>query len=71
MCAHFEENAPRGEFVMILGPAAEKEEVSLDTALAYARDLVREGQSTNQAAKDAAKKFKLAKRDIYNALLED
>lgn len=71
VCAHFEENAPRGEFVMILGPAAEKEEVSLDTALAYARDLVREGQSTNQAAKDAAKKFKLAKRDIYNALLED
>lgn len=67
---HFKENAPRGEFVVVLAPALEDtEENSLEAAINYAQALVEEGMSTNQAAKEAAKKYNQAKRAIYQALL--
>lgn len=75
VCDHFKENAPRGEFVLILGPAvqeAQSNEDKLETAIDLARRLVtEEGYSTNQAAKEAAAKTRQPKRVIYQALLED
>lgn len=71
---HFNANAPRGEFVLILGGAVETEtsaEDSLAQALVLAQRLVQEGASTNQAAKEAAQATGLSKRTIYQALLAD
>lgn len=71
---HFNANAPRGEFVLILGGAVETEtsaEDSLSQGLALAKQLIQEGASTNQAAKEAAQATGLSKRTIYQALLAD
>lgn len=71
---HFNANAPRGEFVLILGGAVETEtsaEDSLAQGLAFAKQLIQEGASTIQAAKEAAQATGLSKRTIYQALLAD
>ena len=64
---HFNANAPRGEFVLILGGAVETEtsaEDSLAQGLALAKQLIQDGASTNQAAKEAAQATGLSKRTI-------
>ena len=69
---HFNANVPRGEFVLILGGAVETETSAEDTlaqGLALAKQLIQEGASTNQAAKEAAQATGLSKRTIYQALL--
>ncbi len=71
---HFNANAPRGEFVLILGGALETETSAEDAfaqGLALAKRLVQDGVSTNQAAKEAAQATGLSKRTIYQALLAD
>lgn len=71
---HFNANAPRGEFVLILGGAVETETSAEDTlaqGLALAKRLIQDGASTNQAAKEAAQATGLSKRTIYQALLAD
>ena len=71
---HFNANVPRGEFVIILGGAVETETSAEDTlaqGLALAKQLIQEGASTNQAAKEAAQATGLSKRTIYQALLAD
>ncbi|MEE0207309.1 MAG: 16S rRNA (cytidine(1402)-2'-O)-methyltransferase [Peptococcaceae bacterium] len=71
---HFNANAPRGEFVLILGGAVETETSAEDAfaqGLALAKQLIQDGASTNQAAKEAAQTTGLSKRTIYQALLAD
>lgn len=71
---HFNANAPRGEFVLILGGAVETETSAEDASaqgLALAKQLIQDGASTNQAAKEAAQATGLSKRTIYQALLAD
>ena len=71
---HFNANVPRGEFVLILGGAVETETNAEDTlaqGLALAKQLIQEGASNNQAAKEAAQATGLSKRTIYQALLAD
>lgn len=71
---HFNANAPRGEFVLILGGAVEIETSAEDVfaqGLALAKRLIQDGASTNQAAKEAAQATGLSKRTIYQALLAD
>lgn len=71
---HFNANVPRGEFVLILGGAVETETSAEDTlaqGLALAKQLIQDGASTNQAAKEAAQAAGLSKRTIYQALLAD
>ena len=68
---HFQTNAPRGEFVLVLaGAAAAREAMSLAEAVALAGAAVAAGKSTNQAAKEAAAASGLSKRTIYQALLD-
>lgn len=68
---HFQTNAPRGEFVLVLaGAAAAREAMSLEAAVALAEAAVAAGKSTNQAAKEAAAASGLSKRTIYQALLD-
>ena len=63
---------PKGEFVLIVEgkPEAEAEEITLDTAYEMAKELVENGASKNDAAKEIAKKTGLKKSDIYKALQE-
>lgn len=71
---HFNANVPRGEFVLILSGAVETETSAEDTlaqGLALAKQLIQDGASTNQAAKEAAQATGLSKRTIYQALLAD
>ena len=67
---YFTENSPRGEFVLIVSGAEEEIKVySLEDALKIAENLIKEGQSTSAAAKEAANITGLKKGDIYKSLL--
>ena len=67
---HYNENAPRGEFVLIVNGAKEETAVyNLDDALNIAKRLIEEGQSTSAAAKEAANITGLKKGEIYKSLL--
>ncbi len=70
--AFFTENAPKGEFVLILrGKEAESTaEFTLEDAVKIAKNLIEEGVSTSDAAKQAAKLTGLKKGDIYKAVLD-
>ena len=71
--ARFREEAPRGEFVLIVGGAPVKEAASatLEDAVAMAQDYVDEGMSVSEAAKRAASETKIKKSEIYRCLVED
>lgn len=70
--SHFEENAPRGEYVLIIGGKKEEEktEFTLEDATKIAKDLIKNGQKSSDAAKEAAKITGLKKGDVYKALLD-
>ncbi len=69
--AYFEQNTPRGEFVLIIsGAKAEAKVYTLEDALAIAEKLVSEGNSTSFAAKEAANVTGLKKGEIYKSLLD-
>ena len=68
---HFEANAPRGEYVLIVAGADGAEKAwSLDDAAALARKLLGQGMSPTAAAKEAASASGCKKSDIYKAILE-
>ena len=69
---YFEENAPRGEFVLIIKGAKETEapEMTLEQAQKIAERLVKEGLSASAAAKEAAAASGLKKGEIYKALIQ-
>ena len=72
--AHYAQQPPRGEFVVIVEgkPADSPKTVSPEDAVAYARALiVEEGLSTTAAAKQAAAETGCKKGDIYRALVEN
>lgn len=69
---HFLAHEPRGEFVILLGRAAALPEAEgEEAALAFARLRIAEGAGLNQAAKEAAKAFGVAKRSLYQALSDE
>ncbi|MGD9560363.1 MAG: 16S rRNA (cytidine(1402)-2'-O)-methyltransferase [Oscillospiraceae bacterium] len=69
---HYEENAPKGEFVLVLAGRAPQEKTpaaSLEEAVQCARALVAGQQlSASEAARRAAKQSGQAKSDIYRAM---
>ncbi len=68
--SYYEENVPRGEFVIIIeGANKEKKTFTLDDAVKIAKDLVKEGKSTSFAAKEAAEITGIKKGDIYKQIL--
>ena len=60
----------KGEIVLIVGGAEpeEKDEMTLEQAVEYAKELVEKGESKTQAAKTAAKESGHKKGDIYKIL---
>lgn len=66
----FDEEKPKGEFVVIVdGKKVEEKEISFDKAVEEAKRLMADGMSTNAAAKEVAKITPYKKNDIYKALL--
>ncbi|MBR5501876.1 MAG: 16S rRNA (cytidine(1402)-2'-O)-methyltransferase [Oscillospiraceae bacterium] len=71
--AHYDENPPRGEFVLVIAPAPQEKAPEMDIeaaarlALHYAEQ---EGISISEAAKRAAKESGFSKSDVYRAAQE-
>ncbi|MBO4733654.1 MAG: 16S rRNA (cytidine(1402)-2'-O)-methyltransferase [Clostridia bacterium] len=68
---HFEENAPKGEFVLIIKGADEQnvQSMTFDEAVTLAKKLVSEGQPLSAAAKEAANVGGFKKGEIYKVLI--
>lgn len=70
--SHFEQNAPKGEFVVIIKGANEQEEtnaLTLTEAQSLAKKLMSEGLSASAAAKEAASVSGFKKGEIYKAII--
>lgn len=67
---YFTANTPKGEFVLVIEAKANvlEEEISLEKATEMAEDLVTQGKSISEAAKEIAAKTPYKKGDIYKAL---
>jgi 16S rRNA (cytidine1402-2'-O)-methyltransferase len=74
LLAHFEQKAPRGEFVLVISGApaatAAPEEATPATLAAAVAALEAGGMDRKAAMKEVATRFGLSKRDVYQALLE-
>ena len=71
-CEYFEQEDPRGEYVLIIAGAEkqkEKQPVTLEQAVEIAKDLVLKGVSVNEAAKTVAADTGIKKSLIYKELL--
>ncbi|MEG0896567.1 MAG: 16S rRNA (cytidine(1402)-2'-O)-methyltransferase [Ruthenibacterium sp.] len=69
--AYYQQNAPRGEFVLVMAgaPVAENIEMTLAQAVDYAKSLMADGQSATSAAKQAANISPFSKSEIYKECL--
>lgn len=68
------ENAPiKGEFVLVVEGEQEQEEkeLTLADAVSIAKDMISDGMSVNDAAKEAAKMTKFKKNEIYKEVLKN
>ena len=69
--ARYADGGARGEFVLVIegAPAPLQTEFAVEDGVDLARDLMQEGFSASEAAKQAAAETNLKKGDIYKALL--
>jgi 16S rRNA (cytidine1402-2'-O)-methyltransferase len=76
LLAHFEQHAPRGEFVLVIGGAPEQTAAAngaeaTPEALAEAvATMEAQGMDRKAAMKEVGARYGLSKRDVYQALLE-
>ena len=68
----YTENAPKGEFVLVVAgaPEQEKEVATADDAAARVQQLMEEGLSRKDAIKQTAKELNLPKNVVYDAALQ-
>lgn len=73
--SHYREHEPKGEYVLVIAGAevshADQEENTLEDAVDLAREMLEEGASASDAAREAAKLTGQPKREIYKALQEE
>ena len=74
-CAYYQENAPRGEYVLVVaGGEAEttpQEQITLEQAAQAARRLMEEGRPPSAAAKKAAQGTAFSKSQVYRLLIKE
>lgn len=63
---YFTENNPRGEFVLVISGAEEKEEVYITSVIEHVEQLISEGIDKKSAIAEVAKIRKIPKRNVYN-----
>ena len=68
----YTENAPKGEFVLVVAGAPEeiRESATPEDAAARVAQLMEEGLSRKDAVKQAAKELNLPKNAVYDAALK-
>jgi len=69
---YYEENSPRGEYVLVVEGASENEndrEYTLDDAVKLAGELIEKGIKLTDACKEAASVTGIRKNDIYSAMM--
>ena len=68
---YYEQNAPKGEFVLVIegAKAEEQKEMTLEDAVEAAKKAIENGSSASDAAKEAAKLSGFKKGEIYKALM--
>lgn len=71
MIKYYEEQTPKGEYVLVIegAPQEESETVDISTAVEYAKTLISEGRKPSDACKEAAKKYGFSKSEIYNIVV--
>ena len=70
--AHYAENEPRGEYVLVLEGAAPRDDaVTPEQALALCRALIADGMRKKDAAKEAARQTGLSAKELYAALVAE
>lgn len=69
----YTENAPKGEFVLVVAgaPLVEKEKATADDAASRVKALMAEGLSRKDAIKQTAKELDLPKNVVYDAALSE
>ena len=71
MSEFYEENSPKGEFVLIVeGKPKEEKSHTLEEGVEIARKLLDDGMSTSAAAKEAAEITHIKKGEIYREILK-
>ena len=71
--AHFTQNAPKGEFVLVVSGApeqADEEALSFEEVCALGRSLVEGGERATEVSKRLAKEHGYKKADIYKSLVQ-
>ena len=68
--AYYEENTPRGEYVLVVAGAEPKADVSLEDGAAQVLALVEAGARLKDAAREVADHTGLSRNDLYAAALE-
>ena len=70
--AYYDEQPPRGEFVLIVEGAAEKQEErpTMETALARMQELLAQGMSKKDAIKQASQETGFPKNALYDAAMK-
>ena len=71
--AYYQDQAPRGEYVLVLEGAApvEKETLSLEDAVALVEQQVAQGVSRKDAVKQISKQTGLSKNALYDAVIQN
>ena len=70
--AYYQENAPRGEYVLVVegAPKREKAQVSLEDAVGQVLALRDQGMRLKDAAREVAEHTGLSKNELYAAAVE-
>lgn len=70
---YYRENTPKGEFVLVIegAPKEEAVDMTIEDAVAFARELMEQGHSAADAAKQAAQASSFKKGKIYRLLMEE
>ena len=70
---YYRENTPKGEFVLVIegAPKEEAVDMTIEDAVAFARELMEHGHSAADAAKQAAQASSFKKGQIYRLLMEE
>ncbi len=71
MITHFENTAPRGEFVLVIQGKEETEEIEVNINITeHVGQLIRQGLSKKEAIKETAKLLGVQKNEVYQQVLD-
>ena len=70
--SYYENTEPRGEYVIVVegAPPQETEQLTLEQAAEYAKQLIQGGEKMSDACKKVAKETGYSKQDIYRLVLD-